>query len=213
MEIDLAQLPVPDWPLNCPRCGYPLRGLPEHRCPECGEPFDVQALTRPWTRLRDPRFTGHELPLPDFGLTCAACGGPLAGATQRSCALCQAPFDPESYRPREPWFVLDGSLCRGVPVSMVQMLLTSEQLPHLPVGEMTIGEIYGGQTMMVQRLRVPREFFFEVLWLIREAQRDIAAVRARGPQQEWHCGHCGAGNPGHFEVCWNCQRPKSSAHK
>lgn len=25
---------------RCQRCGYPLIGLPEPRCPECGEPFD-----------------------------------------------------------------------------------------------------------------------------------------------------------------------------
>jgi hypothetical protein len=25
--------------LNCPACGYDLRGLPERRCPECGKPF------------------------------------------------------------------------------------------------------------------------------------------------------------------------------
>lgn len=27
-------------PGRCERCGYLLRGLPEPRCPECGEPFD-----------------------------------------------------------------------------------------------------------------------------------------------------------------------------
>ena len=30
-------LPPPD---RCYQCGYMLRGLPEPRCPECGEPFD-----------------------------------------------------------------------------------------------------------------------------------------------------------------------------
>ncbi len=32
--------------LCCPRCGYDLRGLPEPRCPECGEPFDPAELER-----------------------------------------------------------------------------------------------------------------------------------------------------------------------
>jgi len=34
----------------CPHCGYSLRGLPEHRCPECGNAFDpaeVLATFRP----------------------------------------------------------------------------------------------------------------------------------------------------------------------
>lgn len=30
----------------CPKCGYNLTGLKEHRCPECGEPFDPIALLR-----------------------------------------------------------------------------------------------------------------------------------------------------------------------
>ena len=30
--------------LNCPACGYELRGLSEPRCPECGEGFDPFVL-------------------------------------------------------------------------------------------------------------------------------------------------------------------------
>ena len=29
---------------RCRKCGYPLRGLPEPRCPECGTPFDRALL-------------------------------------------------------------------------------------------------------------------------------------------------------------------------
>lgn len=32
--------------LNCPLCGYDLRGLPENRCPECGHAFDPDELRR-----------------------------------------------------------------------------------------------------------------------------------------------------------------------
>jgi hypothetical protein len=34
------QLPGDHVPGVCERCGYNLRGLPEPRCPECGQPFD-----------------------------------------------------------------------------------------------------------------------------------------------------------------------------
>ena len=36
--------------LFCPRCRYNLTGLVEHRCPECGTPFDplMLALAPPW---------------------------------------------------------------------------------------------------------------------------------------------------------------------
>jgi hypothetical protein len=32
--------------LRCPKCDYNLTGLTEQRCPECGEPFDLDALRR-----------------------------------------------------------------------------------------------------------------------------------------------------------------------
>jgi rubrerythrin len=38
------ELPIPDMGWHCPKCDYPLRGLPRHLCPECGTPFDPTAL-------------------------------------------------------------------------------------------------------------------------------------------------------------------------
>ncbi|RMF77629.1 MAG: hypothetical protein D6744_11140, partial [Planctomycetota bacterium] len=67
MELDVWQLPIPDWGLTCPRCRYPLRGLPSHRCPECGTDLDMEKLVEPWSRIREPRFDGTQLPIPNFG--------------------------------------------------------------------------------------------------------------------------------------------------
>ena len=198
------QLPIPDWGLLCPSCGYPLRGLPGHRCPECGQKIDIQELVRPWTRLREPRFTGRELPLPDYGFTCRACAGPLAGATSWACPHCGTAFDLQAAQPREQWFVLDRGLCRELPIPGVQALLSSEHVPHVAVNEMTFSEIYGGQGILADRLRVPSEFYFEILWLLRRARADLLAVRSAGPRAGWVCPRCGEKNPANFELCWKC---------
>lgn len=36
--------PADELELNCPLCGYDLRGLPSERCPECGHAFDAEKL-------------------------------------------------------------------------------------------------------------------------------------------------------------------------
>jgi len=211
MEIDLAQLPIPDWGLTCPTCGYPLQGLPSYRCPECGKRFNIRRLIRPWTRLRPPRFTGQELPAPDFGLTCAACGHELAGARTHQCPRCGSPFDPQVLRPRQTWFVLEAASVGELPIPIVQAALAAELIPYAPVEERTVAEHVAGHGVMFSRLRIPSEFYFDVLWLLQEARRQVAAVRARGDQGDWKCAQCGEDNPGHFEVCWNCERVKNSA--
>lgn len=209
MDIDLAQLPIPDWGLTCPDCHYQLRGLPSHRCPECGRPIAIEELIGPWTRLRDPRFTGHESPLPDFGLRCPSCQQPLAGARDFACPHCAAAFNPEAWRPAKTWFILDADLCGTLPIAGVQAMLAAESVPYFPMMEMTLSEIYGGQSIMVTRLRVPSEFYFEVRWLLERARQEMQAVRAAGEQAQWRCPHCGQGNPAHFDVCWNCEHAKA----
>lgn len=210
MDITLGQLPIPDWGLICPTCRYLLRGLPSHRCPECGTELDIPSLIHSWTRLRPPRFTGRELPLPDFGLTCGACDEPLTGAVSHACPHCSAPFDPESLRPPRKWFILDAGMAAPAPIPAVMSLLAAELVPHVPVKEKTVGEIYGGHSMLYDRLRVASEFYFEVLWLLQRARGEMEQARAASGAHDWTCPHCGEQNPGHFEICWNCERIQNS---
>ncbi|MBU0641471.1 MAG: hypothetical protein KKB50_21635 [Planctomycetes bacterium] len=43
-EVDPARFPEDEFPVYCPKCSYTLHGLPDDRCPECGEPFQRGAL-------------------------------------------------------------------------------------------------------------------------------------------------------------------------
>lgn len=204
IDIDLNQLPIPDWGLRCPECRYPLVGLPTHRCPECGTAFEMADVVKPWHRLREPRFTGHELPLPDFGLSCRACGRPLAGAPTRRCPHCGVAFEPEAVRPHRRWFLIDEALCGDVPLAGLESLLAAERVPYTRAHGKLLSEIYGVTQTIGSRLLVPREFFFELLWLIRRAAEDIERVRQQ-PGEEWICPRCGEVVPDHFDVCWNCE--------
>ncbi|MEM9254821.1 MAG: DUF2007 domain-containing protein [Pseudomonadota bacterium] len=47
------------------------------------------------------------------------------------------------------------------------------------------------------------------VWVIRErdesrARQLIASLQTDGSENDWQCAHCGADNPGSFELCWQC---------
>ena len=204
--VDLDQLPIPDWGLHCPQCGYPLRGLPEHRCPECGTRFRMADLVRTWTRLREPRRTGRESPLPDYGLSCEACGAKLAGAREQRCPGCGRPFDLLRLRPRPAWFVIDEALAEPLPLATVEVLLAGDQIPFVRLDERRAVELYLGSRAIGARLRVPSEFFFDVLELLTRTRAEMQQARRAAPP--WRCPSCGEEVPGHFEQCWNCEQPR-----
>ncbi len=207
MTIDLHQLPIPDWGLHCARCRYPLVGLSAYRCPECGLSFRIDDLVQTWTRLRDPRFDGSELPLPDFGLDCRTCQAPLAGAATRNCPTCGEPFDPEDYRPAEEWFVIDRKLAGAVSVEVFESVLASEQVPYTQARDKLFFVLLGQATS--HQLAVPTEFYFEVRWLLQRSIGEMDA--ARGSTEPWTCPACEEAVPGHFDLCWNCQAPRANA--
>lgn len=43
-------------PLDCPACGYDLRGFSNARCPECGSTFDVEQLRAGAARVNEPTW-------------------------------------------------------------------------------------------------------------------------------------------------------------
>ncbi len=207
MSVDIYQLPIPDWGLHCPNCRYPLVGLPSHRCPECGMELNMEALVKPWHRTRPPRFSGNELPWPDFGLDCTACGMALAGAGQHGCPRCGKPFDLEDWLPAGESFVVDQVFLGEVPVLPFEAMLRDEGVPYRYVAGKTVGDIYGLTSGTAVRLEVPTDFYLEVCYLRQQARREMEAGR-RQMGQTWRCPRCGEDVPGHFELCWNCQTPR-----
>ncbi len=209
MDVDLNALPIPDWGLECPRCRYPLRGLPEHRCPECGHSFRVADIVRSWHRLVPPRYTGGERPLPDFGLRCGACHAPLAGARSDSCPACAEPFDVSALRPRGEYFNAAALLPTGLPASMFESILQMNAVPYHFTPTQSVMEVYGLRVAS-GALLVPREYYFDVRKLIEEAKAALTApppARAAQPPTAWTCTRCGESNPATFEVCWRCEAP------
>ncbi len=54
----LAQEIIADNFERCLECGYPLKGLPDkHRCPECGEPYDIATVKKTWERYFEAQRT------------------------------------------------------------------------------------------------------------------------------------------------------------
>ena len=115
----------------------------------------------------------------------------------------------EDLRPPGEWFILDPALCRPLLVPTVQALLGAEAVPHFPVKEKSVGEVYGGHGVLFDRVRVASEFYFEVLWLLREATEQMKEAQAAGGAHDWHCRKCGEENPGNFDVCWSCETQRA----
>jgi hypothetical protein len=158
----------------------------------------MAAIVPSWTRLRDPRYTGAELPFPDFGMACDACDAALAGASERACPVCGSAFDAEAARPSKTWFVVEPLLHEPLPIALVESILATEDVPHIVrEGLSAFGTSY-------RNLLVPSEFYFECLWLIQDARLRIEAEHQKPSSDAWLCRGCGEENPAGFARCWHC---------
>ncbi|MBN1344729.1 MAG: hypothetical protein JXQ73_18700 [Phycisphaerae bacterium] len=212
--------PIIDIGLSCPRCGYLLTGLTGDRCPECGAPFFLRDMVEEWApslaaylsqladpenhhvQRRDPTYTGWERPLPDFGLSCAACGGPLVGAEGDVCPHCGQSFDLRAVVPPGDLVNVTRFIPRDAP-AMAKNVLYGAQIPYL-VDNARLHELYGGMVPAISSgLRVPRVFFFDAL----HAFATAGQLASEEVGEEWTCPECGEKVPGGFEICWSCQSP------
>ena len=212
--------PIPDIGLTCSRCGYPLTGLTASRCPECGTAFSVREMIEDQSptgavyltqtdnppdhhlKKREPTFTGHERPLPDFGLSCADCGRSLTGASADVCPGCGLPFDLPAVVPNGDWV----NIRRFVPgwlSAIAKTVLYDARIPYV-VDNARLSEVYGGNIpFTTSKLRVPRPFFFDALHALAAADEPAPAYT----DAAWTCPSCNEQVPAGFEVCWNCNMP------
>jgi len=216
--------PIPDMGLTCHNCGYSLTGLTGSRCPECGVRFSLREMFEDTSaygavdltasadpadahlKRREPAFTGHERPLPDFGLLCGTCESPLKGAADDHCPVCGDHFDSGEFTGNRDWV----DIGRYVPRSLshaVREILYQSQVPYL-VDNARLQIMYGGKLPFASgALRVHREFFFDAMFAIAQSVRP-AEPYARRP---WACPACGEEVPAGFEICWNCGGAHPSA--
>ena len=211
--------PVPSLDLCCEECEYSLNGLPGDRCPECGAKFSIRELldreepaefSNDWLsrdadptdhhlKKREPRFSGSQRPLPDFGLFCDKCGWPLAGAPADACPDCGRPFRFQRIIPHGDWVNL-GRFISGSLRPVAKAILYQDEIPYIISGS-GLSAIYTGISPMVEeRLLVPREFFFDALHAFAVAAEQASAE----PASDWTCPTCAESVPGGFEICWKC---------
>lgn len=233
MTVLARHRPIPDLDMHCPNCGYSLTGLTGDRCPECGQPFSLAEMLEgmiapelaavmaaqfadpPDAHVprRPPAFTGRERPLPDFGLTCAACGIQLAGAAANQCPSCRRPFDLDALVPRLDMVDIS-RLIPPVLAPASRSVLYEAGVPYfVQVG--AFERLYGVASGH-QRVVIPREYVFDALHALAEATPVVNAllhVEAQhpgsAPETGWTCPACSESVPAHFEICWNCQEPRS----
>ncbi len=209
--------PIADVGLTCPGCGHPLRGLENEECPVCDTefslremlavdgplaPYHATQLTDPedhHVKKRPPALTGNERPLPDFGLACAGCGEPLAGAPGDVCPECGLAFDLSGMVGDGDWVDVSEFVPRGLR-ALARTILYGAQVPYL-MDNRRLHELYGGRVPFVSGgLRVPREFFFDALEAFASAEEPPADYA----REEWVCPSCDETVPAGFEVCWSC---------
>lgn len=165
----------------------------------------MEAALPTYSRLREPYFTGHESPLPDYSLYCEHCQGPLAGASGQRCPQCNHPFDIEKWKSRRPWFEATAALRRDIPLAVTIALLDECYVPYFVEQSR---DPFGSS---VTRLLVRREFFFDLLWILSQARLETKDQTRVEPRSAWICPSCAEKNPAHFELCWQCQRERNQA--
>lgn len=121
-QVDPSHLPEDEFPIQCLRCGYGLRGLPDGHCPECGERFSRgHLLVELYVRCRRPRTDKRarisRLLTIYFIVTLAAMplarGALLLGIEHAPEATCDVIF----HESAQPWWVVASFVMAASPLA------------------------------------------------------------------------------------------------
>jgi predicted amidophosphoribosyltransferase len=168
-----------------------------------------------------PFFSGFELPVPDFGLVCAGCKYPLQGLSRHVCPECGREFNPEKVLGEEPTLqvcLIHSEVEHAAAVSVLEL----RGIPNMLESPDPIAQTFSmslGRKRQVGRLMVPREFYFDAIFWLRNSansacdERDGCEKDSLSEAEEtedWHCSQCDESVPAEFTMCWNCCAARES---
>lgn len=155
-------------------------------------------------------FDPNQLPMPDLGILCHACGYPLAHVSAHRCPECGWKFTADDLVPPGdfPPLYADGKPVRGT-VDVLQMLKTY-QVPFITQFDHadTVFGLIRTSRHVGDPISVPRNRYLEVVDLLRrkkqgEPMPPPPVYLTDG--ENWTCPQCREVNPPNFEICWNCE--------
>jgi hypothetical protein len=91
---------------------------------------------------------------------------------------------------------------------LANSILYAAQVPYL-MDNAGLRNAYGSDLPFIsRRVRVPREFFFDALAALAEADHGESDAKSG----EWECPACGETVPADFDVCWNCNSEQDTGN-
>ena len=93
-----------------------------------------------------------------------------------------------------------------IEANLLRGMLEHDGVPVTLTGENLVGAYSGVPKLSEVRIMVPMRFRDEAAAILRQYLEPAARSDA---SRDWRCGSCGETNEEQFEVCWQCENPRS----